>query len=275
MIMKVFISGTKVINKFVKDLPDQVKGYLDKLMAEENEILIGDCWGTDTCVQEYLSRSGYKSVTVYVSGSKDRTRINAGKWEEKHVRADGKTPYVFRVEKDFHMAEDSDFGLAIWDEESKGTYINMLCLAFWGKETLLYLIKEQEWLTIRSLEDLRAFAGKPGEIGAEDIGEALRNCGFSEEMTEYLVTENAITPYQLSDVIFKAPISLDEKMGLLGRLGTRQNLKYDAFCSVESNIKQGRTYKAIKHDIRALAEHREHDTIWSYIRAVHDEIREA
>jgi len=164
--MKVFISGSKSMNKAGRDwsLPESVRAKLDTIMSEEDEVLIGDCWGADARVQEYLNVAKYKKVTVYSSGSHPKMRSNVGQWEEKHFSPNGRTPYVFRIEKDFHMAEDCDYGVAIWDGNSKGTFINMLCLCALKKPCKLYLLQEDRWGDVDSLEDLRGLAGPEGKI---------------------------------------------------------------------------------------------------------------
>lgn len=263
--MKVFISGSKSLNKAGKDwmLPDSVRECLDGIMSDEDEILIGDCLGTDTIVQEYVNAAKYKKVEVYASGSHRTMRRNLGHWKEKWFSPNGRTPYVYRIEKDFHMAEDCDYGVAIWDGNSKGTFINMLCLCALKKSCKLYLIHEDRWLSVDSIEDLRGLTGLEGSITDNDIREVLTMCDFSDEMIEYLASENALSPYQLIDIVSRAPITLDEKRFLFYCLGHKRNLKFDVFASVEENIEAGADFKKIKHDIRALADCRGKKTIWT------------
>ena len=259
--MKVFICGSKIgIDKM---LPESICSCLKEIMAEDSEILIGDCWGIDTVVQNYLSATKYKKVKVYTSGRHKNIRCNSGNWEEKWFIANGRTAYVLRIEKDFHMAEDCDYGIAIWDGESKGTFINMLCLIALKKSCKLYLIEEDRWLSVDSMEDLRGLTGPQGAITDNDIREVLTMCDFSDEMIEYLVSEGAVSPYQLVDIISRAPITLDEKRCLFGRLGKKRNLKFEAFASLEENINMGKNFKKIKHDIRAIADLRGERTIWT------------
>ena len=263
--MKVFISGSKRLNRVGRywSLPDCVRACLDTVMSEENEILIGDCWGADTLVQEYVNAAKYKKVEVYASGSHRTMRSNLGHWEEKWFSPNGRTLYVYRIEKDFHMAEDCDYGVAIWDGSSKGTFINMLCLCALKKSCKLYLVQENRWLDIDSIDDLRGLAGPEGEITDKEIREVLMKCDFSDEMMEYLVSERAVSPYQLIDIISRAPIGLDEKMALFGLLRNKRNLKYEVFISVAENINLGKDFKKIKHDIRAIADFRGERTIWT------------
>lgn len=263
--MKVFISGSRSLDKAGDDwrLPDSVRACLDASMSEGNEILISGSRGADTVVQEYLNASKYKMVTVYYSGSYLKDRSNIGHWGEKRFSPNGRTPYVRRIEKDFHMAEDCDCGVAIWDGDSNGTFINMLCLCALKKSCKLYLIKEDRWLNIDSLEDLRALTGPEGAITEKEIREVLTACDFSDEMIEYLVSEGSISPYQMVDIISRAPIPLDRKTFLFARMGNMRNLKFEVFASVKENVDVGADFKKIKHDIRALADYRGEKTIWT------------
>ncbi|SKB93292.1 hypothetical protein SAMN06296386_109120 [Lachnospiraceae bacterium] len=269
--MKVFISGSKSLIDNTM-LPKSVQSCLNKIISEGHEIFIGDCWGTDTVVQTYLRKVKYKKVVVYVSGSKGSTRNNLGHWTENHFSTNGSTPYVYRIEKDFHMTEDCDYGVAIWDGDSKGTFINMLCLCALNKTCSLYHLKEERWIEINELEDLRKLSGPEGAISEEDILEVLTKCGFSDEMRQYLTFEKTISPYSLLDIICGAPITLDEKSHLLSLIGKKRNLKYDAFTSVAENIKQRKDFNSIKHDIRALADYKGKDAIWNMIYDRYKEI---
>ncbi len=167
--MKVFISGSKSLCEIRNDqkLPETVCTYLDSIMSGNDEILIGDCGGVDALAQEYLSSKKYDCVTVYESGNNGTARNNLGHWEEKHIPSKGRTAYAHRMEKDFHMAEDCDCGVAVWNGESKGTFINMLCLCVLGKPCKLYLLQEDSWIDVNLLEDLRAFAGPEGIFTAD------------------------------------------------------------------------------------------------------------
>ena len=265
--MKIFISGSKIVMKKDNDwvLPKSVRSYIDEIMDKEDKILIGDCWGIDTEVQEYFCDKKYSKVTVYASDSRRRIRNNLGCWEEKFFAARGRTPYSLRLEKDFRMAEDCDCGIAIWDGESKGTFINMLCLCALKKPCKMYLLKEEHWINIDSFEDLRELAGPESYLSEKHVRYLLERCGFSDEMKEYLVTENVLSLLDLITIICRAPITLVEKSTLLGCLMYKRNLKFEAFLSVEENLKQGKFFENIKDDIRTLADFRKEWSAWTVL----------
>ncbi|MCR4616805.1 MAG: hypothetical protein K5669_01320 [Lachnospiraceae bacterium] len=271
--MKIFISGSELTNNWT--LSESVCSYIDGIISNQGEILIGDSLGMDRKVQKYLTASKYKNVMVYVSGSKSATRSNLGNWTEKHYPPNGRTRIAYQIEKNFHMAEDCDYGVFIWNGKSKGTFINMLYLCVQKKLCKLYLISEDRWMDIVSLEDLRDLAGAEGKITGEDISEVLTQCSFSDEMKCFLVTEEALSPFDLVDIISRAPITFEEKAALFRRLSSKRNIKHEAFISVEENVKKGRSFKTIKHDFRVLADCRGERTIWTVLYDRNKELQSA
>ena len=271
--MKLFISGSKDMKRWGKDheLPEAVLFKLDQLMGNGDSILIGDARGTDACVQKYLHNKRYHNVTVYVAGAKSMTRNNIGSWEEKHVGIHGRTGYSMYIEKDFQMSQDADAGIAIWDGESKGTFINMVCLAAQGKMCSVYLLAESRWVEVRSLNDLKDYAGEPDVWEAELIKETLASCGFSKEMQSFLSCERRISGPDLIDTVCQAPISLHEKLMLLQRLGKFRNLKYEVYQEALRNAAQKEGWPALKKKIRALADWRANG-IWTDLWDAQQEI---
>ena len=157
--MKAFIFGTRQINEGEEkwQLSESISSHLDELMSNETEILLDDQGGAVRLVQEFLSSAKYKPVTVCVAGSKNWRLNNAGNWPEKHYVVHGESRgYLYGIEKEFGMAEEADCGLALWDGEDFCTFTNMLCLCALGKACKLYLIEEDSWIDVNSIEDLRA-----------------------------------------------------------------------------------------------------------------------
>lgn len=118
--MKVFISGSISISK----LPMSVMKKIDSIISKHFMVLIGDAKGIDLAVQKYLFEKKYENVQVYYSG--DNIRHNVGDWKTKGIIAKnnekGRNLYTL---KDVEMAEESDYGLMVWDGESKGTLNNI------------------------------------------------------------------------------------------------------------------------------------------------------
>ena len=281
--MKVLIFGTRRINEGDEkwQLPESISSLLDELMSNGTEILVDDQGGTVRLVQEYFSSAKYKPVTVCVAGSKNRRLYNAGKWPEKHYFVHGESRgCLYGIEKDFGMVEEADCGLAMWDGEDFGTFLDMLCLCALGKKCRLYLIEEARWVDINSIGDLEEFKGQAENISTNDIRVVLEKCEFSDEMVEYIVSENTVSPFQLVDIACQAPVSLLTKKNLLDFLAREKNLKHLVYCSVEENLKAEKTIKVIKHDIRAIVDSNrsgyfKEDSIWAYIRERQKALKEA
>ena len=62
--MKVFLGGSKTAVM----LPRELTELIDSYCQQKASFLIGDCFGADKLMQEYLHALGYPDVTVYVSG---------------------------------------------------------------------------------------------------------------------------------------------------------------------------------------------------------------
>lgn len=141
---KLFISGSAGFGtKAITSLPTAVTDYIKQLDAY-TEIIIGDCQGVDTLVQNLIN-DGLRRVTVYCSGSNCRNLVNKG-WNVKHIWADkGVAGREFFAVKDRAMCNDADYGLAIWDEASKGTKANIDTMRASGKTVYVYRTDLNKW----------------------------------------------------------------------------------------------------------------------------------
>lgn len=125
-----FISGSKSISK----LPDLAKILIEQFVKNNDEILIGDCYGVDVAVQKYLESKGYCNVTIYCSGESPRNNFVTGaKVRSSAEVAKGLTGSAFHYVKDIQMACDCDQALMIWDGKSKGTSENIRRIKEMGK----------------------------------------------------------------------------------------------------------------------------------------------
>ncbi|MBO4827983.1 MAG: hypothetical protein J5534_00850 [Fibrobacter sp.] len=120
--MKIFISGSKSISK----LPDLAKEFINQFIENNDEILIGDCYGVDAVIQKYLESKGFNSVTIYCSGVTPRNNFtSSAKIHSCAEAAKGLSGNAFHYVKDIQMANDCDQALMIWDGKSKGTAENV------------------------------------------------------------------------------------------------------------------------------------------------------
>lgn len=108
----VFISGSRSI----KTLPFEVLESLEAIIAQGFTVLVGDCFGVDTLVQDYLAERHHSNVIVCHIGT--RPRYNRG-FKTHQV------PGTRQTDKDAYMGQKADYGLAIWDGVSAGTAKNI------------------------------------------------------------------------------------------------------------------------------------------------------
>ena len=257
--MNVFICGTRSINNDNGNwqLSESLCKYLDELMTNEAEILVDDKSTVAALVQGYLKSSKYKNVKVCVAGGKSWTKNNLGRWDELHfsVHGWGSTVYSSGIERDFSMIENADTCLAVWDGDDFNTYANMLCLCALGKPVKLYLVNEDRWIDVNSIEDIREFKGPDEELSEDDIFEVMTCCKVPVETMRSVVKEDdEEVLHILLDCINQADIALEKKLELLELLSAKQNMKHEVFCAVERAIKLEKNWKSIKHDVRAIAD---------------------
>jgi hypothetical protein len=130
--MKIFISGSISI----KSLDFPINNLLDSIIANGQTVLVGDAFGVDKWVQQYLFERGHHFVIVYYVG--DKIRNNIGNWQTKRISNDdnltGKNMYQL---KDMAMAQDADCGLMIWNGKSKGTKFNIENMTKLGKKIIV------------------------------------------------------------------------------------------------------------------------------------------
>lgn len=110
--MKVMISGSRSI----KTLPKDAIARIETIISLNAEILIGDCNGVDSAVQQYLKQRGYYQVFVYHIGKKPRCNVGF-----PTVAVPGSR----YLDKDVAMCTASDYGLAIIANNSRGTLANI------------------------------------------------------------------------------------------------------------------------------------------------------
>lgn len=108
----VFISGSRSI----KSLPFLALKSLEIIIAEGFTVLVGDCFGVDSLIQDYLAGRRYRDVIVCHIGT--RPRYNRG-FQTHQVAGTRQT------DKDAYMGQTATYGLAIWDGASPGTAKNI------------------------------------------------------------------------------------------------------------------------------------------------------
>ncbi len=156
-VIKVFIGGSRKITT----LPSSITARIDKIIEGHLTVLVGDAFGADRCVQQYLAEKKYENVLVFCTG--EFCRNNVGNWRIRTVlpTADEKG-FDFYAVKDLQMAREADYGFMIWDATSSGTLNNILNLLDERRSVLVFFSPDQSFHTIRNAEDLSALLAQCG-----------------------------------------------------------------------------------------------------------------
>lgn len=132
--MRIFIAGTHTIT----ELPHCVKRQISRVCDEGWHVLVGDYFGLDLAVQNYLVDMHYDNVTIYAPYG--RAYNNVGGWLVKYVTpTDSPKPLLKREWKNLAMAESADCGLILWDGESRITLQNIAYMTRRGKPVTVWL----------------------------------------------------------------------------------------------------------------------------------------
>lgn len=166
--MKIFIAGSMNI----KHLDPKVKERIDKIVASNLDVVVGDADGADTSVQTHLFNAGASNVTVFCSGSEPRNNI--GEWPVVCVQskfAAGSRAYF--TAKDLRMAEVADYGLMIWDAKSTGTLSNVIELLVRKKKSVVLVNKAKTFVNVGDVGQLEELLGFMSENARRKADEKI------------------------------------------------------------------------------------------------------
>ena len=149
--MKTFISGSKSI----RVINDRILKELFAIIERGDEIIVGDCFGADVVVQDYLTASLYPNVIVY--SRENKVRYNIGGWVVKHTAEPENVPYYELHRQRLALAKAIDNVLIIWDGKSEDELHKMKLFAEAGKPITLIYIPTNETVRLRSLNELDFF----------------------------------------------------------------------------------------------------------------------
>ncbi len=137
----------------IKRLHPRFLECIDRIVASNLSVVVGDADGADTSIQNALADRGVTSVTVYCSGS--RPRNNVGDWPVHQVETSHEPgSRAFFTAKDIEMAEAADYGLMMWDAKSTGTLSNVIELLKRGRTSRVFVNKEQRLVTVKDVSGL-------------------------------------------------------------------------------------------------------------------------
>jgi len=156
--MTVFIAGSISIKRLSKGAAQRLHSIIDKGYA----VVVGDAGGVDKAVQGYLLDCHHNQVTVYCI---NQPRNNLGEWPVETVaRTQNRPRRSDFTKKDLAMARAADVGFMIWDGRSPGTLNNVLNLISLGKQSLVYVDGDDEFLWVKEPNDCLLLADRiPGD----------------------------------------------------------------------------------------------------------------
>ena len=148
--LMVFIAGSRSLSRLGRDVTMRI----DNILAKGYTVIVGDANGMDKAVQRYLWKQHYEKVIVYCMES--TCRNNEGNWETREIKAPGtkRRDFIFFSSKDRAMAEAADYGLMLWDGESRGTVTNIIDLVRRGKPVVVYIAPERAFTTLKEPDDI-------------------------------------------------------------------------------------------------------------------------
>lgn len=142
---RVFISGSSKTQTedspyYRKELNKELVDYVDSLLRDNADIIVGDAPGIDRQIQDYLNSKDYANVYVYGPGANLRYLAN-DKWSKNPIPApefeEGSKEWL--AKKDLAMEKASTEGLAvILDEGAAATRKNVERLIENNKDVKIY-----------------------------------------------------------------------------------------------------------------------------------------
>jgi len=165
---KIFIAGSRQLSRLNAD----VKRRIDAIINKGFTVLVGDANGADKAVQRYLAEKHYRDVIVHcIAGN---CRNNVGSWPAREVPPPpGSRGFVYYSAKDNVMVDAADYGLMLWDGESKGTLNSVVNMVRQGKPVVVYFAPKKAFQNLRSTNDLNGLLANCDAVSARRLEREL------------------------------------------------------------------------------------------------------
>ena len=180
-----------------RQFPDAFLKDLEKLMAEGDEILLGDS-DFDHRVYGRLRNKQYENISSMRTGPV-RKRMHFSHLEQ--VLASFVT-----------MLEKCDRMTAVWDGESADAFINILMLTALHKKCRMYYLPTGECVEIDSIDALSPYVPEREGWTSQDMEEVLRACGFEDQMVSHMLETYSFNETFITEIVSRAPIPLKKKL---------------------------------------------------------------
>jgi hypothetical protein len=168
---KVFVAGSRRLTRLNKDVKRRIDNILDKRLT----VIVGDANGVDKAVQQYLKSMRYDNVVVFCM--EGGCRNNVGAWPARKVAASdpSRRDFAYFSTKDRAMVEEADFGLMLWDGNSRGTLRSIVDLVREGKPVVVYIAPAKSFCTLRQHDELAAMLSQVDPAALRGIDQELRS----------------------------------------------------------------------------------------------------
>ena len=144
----IFLSGSRSISRLAKLVCER----LDKIIANEFAVIVGDANGADKAIQRYLLAKRYRGVTVFHVGAHPRN--NVGNWPTIPVDvAPELRGWEYYANKDKLMAKSADYGMVLWDGESAGSIHNVFEMVSRHKKVVVFFSPAKEFVNASETYD--------------------------------------------------------------------------------------------------------------------------
>ena len=229
--MFIYICGSTI--KY-SEFPDGFWKELDKLMANGDEILLGNS-DFDHRVYGRCRNKQYENVSIIGEVPKRRRSLS-------HTEC-ALPSYLCMLRK-------CDYMITVWDGESQEAFINIMLLLSLHKKCRMYYLPSNECIEIGSIDEFKPYVPNREGWTKDDMKEVLRTCGFEGEMLAYWLEEGILPETLVTEIISRAPVSLDKKLEMLEKLQRKNNLNHEAFLKVSSLIEKDSDIELVKQEIR-------------------------
>jgi len=168
---KVFVAGSRRLLRLNKDVKHRIDNIVDKGLT----VFIGDANGADKAVQRHLDSRRYANVVVFCM--EGDCRNNVGGWPTRVIApaCRSRRDFAYYSTKDRAMTKEADYGLMLWDGQSRGTLTSIIDLVSQGKPVVVFVAPEGSVRTLRKPEQLVDMLRRFRPLAAQRINHELQS----------------------------------------------------------------------------------------------------
>ncbi len=190
----VFFSGSISI----KRLPERIIESINQINEiKKFEILVGDAAGFDSLLQSYCEKIGFINVTVYSVNDTPRNFVNSFKFKQVTTPDGVKSERKRQTYKDEQMTADSDISFVVWDEQSKGSYNNIIRALKCNKKVRVFSTRTEQPINDISIDSITRIYHNSNGLTATELLELLYTKGVKEfetvkQLNSFLVEQKYV-----------------------------------------------------------------------------------